>query len=163
VEPRRHAFVSAQEAVASAASQPSGGSENEAIIDANHGRHLYLCVVRSSCDARERLLVGQRQDVARRPLITSQRRETVCFASLIDVALKWQFRKYVGRTLKTFQLGYPEFGRGLFPIIDRFPRINHRSCKIHQRQNDGHAERGSSRPSPLTEPARHLPLRIEIS
>jgi hypothetical protein len=34
--------------------------------------------------------VGQRQDVARRPLITSQRRETVCFASLIDVALNWQ-------------------------------------------------------------------------
>jgi len=89
VEPRRHAFVSAQEAVASAASKPSGGFENEAIIDANHGRHLYLCVVRSGCDARERLLVGQRQDVARRPLITSQRRETERFASLICVALKW--------------------------------------------------------------------------
>jgi hypothetical protein len=35
--------------------------------------------------------------------------------------LKWQFRKYVGRTLETFQLGDPELGRGLFSIIDRFP------------------------------------------
>ena len=31
-----------------------------------------------------------KDNVARRPLINSQRRETVCFASLIEVALNWQ-------------------------------------------------------------------------
>jgi hypothetical protein len=93
VEPRSHAFVSAQEAVASAASQPSGGFEHEAIIDANHGRHLYLCVIRDSCDTRKRLLVGQRPDVARRSVIYDPAARNALFRVVdrFGVALKWQW------------------------------------------------------------------------